>query len=250
MSYESFFWLHIKKSAGISTRKLLQPHYREVDKVKKPKTFIQAIPEEYNDILNNYRVVLGDYQFKRTLFAKEILYAKSWQSIYSFAFSREPIDRCISMFYYLHHNKQSIISSILKASRSIKNRKKIGLSISYDFDLFLELIQTAHCKSVSNYEPAGLAFSTHTAPMFNDITDNEGNILLTKIYRLEDLTKGIEETFKLCGLDYRGADSKILINKNSTRGNFKPDLLQRNKMQILYDKDFEIYERAAMNLHE
>ena len=53
MSYNNFFWLHIKKSAGISTRKLLQPYYKEVDRVKRPKNFIQSSPAEYNDILNN-----------------------------------------------------------------------------------------------------------------------------------------------------------------------------------------------------
>ena len=67
------FWLHVKKSAGMSTRALLSPDYVEVERVKKPKNFIQAKPEEYNDILNNFRVVLGEYQFKRCLLAKKYL---------------------------------------------------------------------------------------------------------------------------------------------------------------------------------
>ena len=123
MIYEDFFWLHIKKSAGISTRELLKPFYNEVDRLRKPKTFIQADPREYNDIINNFRVVLGDYQFKRTLFAKEFLYKDKWSSICSFAFSREPIDRCVSMFYYLHHQKRSIL-------RNIKNQKLANTSIN------------------------------------------------------------------------------------------------------------------------
>lgn len=244
MNYKSFFWLHIKKSAGITTRKLLQPYYVEVEKRKKPKTFIQSKPEEYNDILNNFRVVLGEYQFKRALFAKTFLY-DNWNSIYSFAFSREPIDRCISMFYYLYHHEKSIISHLLTIWKNIKNRKKIGISISYDFDIFLELIEMAHYNSNSNYKPKGLAFSTHTAPMFNDITDDKGKILLTKIYRLEDLNNAIEEVFKLCRLNYQHIEKSVIINKNKYRGNFQPNLLQRKKIEELYRKDFEIYENTT-----
>ena len=81
MAKKQLFWLHVKKSAGITTRALLRPHYVEVDRTKKPKNFIQAAPEEYNDILNNYRVVLGKYQFKRCLFAKKFLYPEKWDEI-------------------------------------------------------------------------------------------------------------------------------------------------------------------------
>ena len=97
---KKLFWLYIKKSGGQSTRKALKPHYIEVDR-SKPQSFIQAKEYEYNDILNNYRTPLGDYQFKRSLFAKNFLFKEEWDSIFSFAFSREPIDRCLSMFYYL-----------------------------------------------------------------------------------------------------------------------------------------------------
>lgn len=193
MNYEKFFWLHIKKSAGISTRKLLQPYYKEVDRTQKPKNFIQSTPEEYNDILNNFRVVLGEYQFKRVLFASKYLYPNNWDSIFSFAFSRNPMDRCISMFYYLHHKKRSLTRNLYLGYKNLRNRKKLGLSVSYDFDLFLELIESVdHNEFKSIYNPAGLHFSTHTAPMFNDVTDIEGNLLLTKIYRLEHLYEGIE----------------------------------------------------------
>ena len=93
-----FFWLHIKKAGGTSIRSMLQPHYREVDRTQRPPCFIQSSPVEYNDILNNYRVVLGDYQFRRALFAKTYLYPDHWDRILSFAFVREPTSRAVSMF--------------------------------------------------------------------------------------------------------------------------------------------------------
>lgn len=247
--YESFFWLHIKKSAGMSTRTLLQPYYKEVERAKKPKNFIQSTPEEYNDILNNFRVVLGEYQFKRVLFAKEYLYPDNWDSIFSFAFSREPIDRCISMFYYLHHRKRSLLRNLYVAGRNLKHKKRIGLSVSYDFDVFLELIETAHYESDSIYSPSGLHFTTHTASMFNDVTDLDGNILLTKIYRLEHITEGINQVYKMCGLNHEISSNKsILRNKNKIRGKYAPSESQIKKIERLYKHDFELYENAANTL--
>lgn len=246
MNFETFFWLHIRKSAGTSARKLLQPNYTEVERMKRPKTFIQAKPEEYNDILNNHRVVLGDYQFRRTLFAKKHLYPDTWESIYSFAFSREPIDRCISMFYYLFYRKTNSISRIAK---NIKNHKKIILSASYSFDRFLDLIDKAHNHSESIYMP-NLHFTTHTAPMFDDVTDMEGNILLTKVYRMEDLIEGINDVYKQCGIDQVISNEKAHYNKNKKRDYYQPTKLQKQKIMKLYENDFELYENAANIFHK
>ncbi len=141
MAQRQLFWLHIKKSAGITTRSLLQPYYIEVDRTKKPKTFIQATPEEYNDILNNFRVVLGEYQFKRCLFAKRYLYPETWGDMFSFAFSREPTDRCVSMFYYLFANDLGLVMNMARSiKRSIKNKKLILYNTNYAFDLFLDYV--------------------------------------------------------------------------------------------------------------
>tara|TARA_B110000046_G_scaffold34410_1_gene37238 strand:+ start:7097 stop:7852 length:756 start_codon:yes stop_codon:yes gene_type:complete len=251
MKYDNFFWLHIKKSAGISTRKLLQPYYKQVDRrTQKPKNFIQSTPEEYNDILNNFRVVLGEYQYKRVLFAKNYLYPNNWNSIFSFAFSRNPMDRCISMFYYLHYRERSLLQNLYKAAKNIKTNKIIGLSVSYDFDLFLELIErVAHNEFESIYSPTGLHFSTHTAPMFNDVTDMEGSLLLKKVYRLEHLYEGIEQVFEMCGLDYDVSKNKnVNKNVNKRRGFYKPNESQRTKIAELYKQDFELYENAANNI--
>lgn len=244
MIYSDIFWLHIKKSAGITIRRLLQPHYVEVDRVNKPKNFIQAEPAEYNDILNNYRVVLGEYQFKRALFAKTFLYPETWNSLCSFAFSREPVDRCISMFYYLYwqdlgrrKNAERLIETIIKA-RSVKHRT------SYAFDSFLDQIEIS-LSSDSIYFPLGLHFSTHTAPMWDDITDLEGNILLTEVFRLEDLIKGINKVFSLCNIEKRLEPSDSIIeNKTRNRREYYPNRTQMRRIEKIYSKDFEIYENA------
>lgn len=241
--YESFFWLHIRKAGGTSARDLLKPDYKEVDRKEKPKTFIQATPDEYNDIVNNFRVVLGEYQFKRALFAKKILYPDNWDSIFSFAFSREPIDRCMSMFYYLYYPKSNG-TKILRKVKTLMREKKF-YNDSYAFDFFLNAVEEAHYKSNCIYDPLGLHFTTHTAPVFTDITDEKGEMLIKRIYRTENLEKGINEVYEMCGIDKKVIiEESSYLNKNKKRGLYTPSSEQRNKIIKLFEKDFDIYENA------
>lgn len=245
MSYDQLFWLHIKKSAGITTRSLLQPYYVEVERVKKPKNFIQASSEEYNDILNNFRVVLGEYQFRRCLFAKKYLYPERWDDIFSFAFSREPIDRCISMFYYLYWKDEGSTKKLKSTIRRYLDTSKFHLNTSYAFDAFLDHVQEAR-RSDSIYSPLGNHFTTHTAPMWEDITDMDGNILLKRIFRLENLIDGINLAFEECGLEKRLESNICKLNKNKHRGIYNPTKAQITKIEDIYNNDFEIYERAKL----
>jgi hypothetical protein len=230
-----FFWLHIKKNAGISTRALLQPHYTCVDRVQNPYTFVQAPKREHNDILNNYRIPLGDYQFKRALFAKKYLYTENWEKIQSFAFSRNPTQRCISAFFYLYYRKgfRGCIRNIYKA-------KTFNFGVSRNFDAFLGFVEQAQ-NSQSVYKPIDLHFTTHTAPMWGDVTDERGDVILTRIFRLENLEAGIRTVYDACDLPA----PKIEIarqNVNQTKLNFSPNATQLKKIETLYARDFEIYE--------
>lgn len=244
MGYGKFFWLHIKKSGGITTRRLLQPYYVEVDRIKKPKSFIQASPEEFNDILNNYRVLIGEYQFRRALFAKTYLYPESWDRMLSFAFSREPVDRCVSMFYYLYWPNQGFVPALKRAIKQYFRNKKVLLSRSFAFDVFLDYVKEART-SDSIFEPLGNHFSTHTAPMWEDITDLEGNLLLKRVFRLENLVEGINRVFEECGLEKQLEDNELALNRNTDRGLYNPTKQQIKKIEGIYGKDFEIYEQSG-----
>lgn len=243
MTHSNFFWLHIKKSAGISTRRLLHPYYVEVDRVKTPKNFIQANPDEYNDILNNYRMILGEYQFRRCLFAKEYLYQEQWDNMFSFAFSREPIDRCISMFYYLYWKDLGVPRNLIRAFNRYLDTRKILYNTSYAFDAFLDYAHEART-SDSIYYPLGNHFTTHTAPMWEDITDLDGNILLKAVFRLENLSAGINRAFEECGIEKRIGKTDNMLNKNKNRGLYTPTKTQLSKIESIYRHDFEIYENA------
>ncbi|MEM7031937.1 MAG: sulfotransferase family 2 domain-containing protein [Chloroflexota bacterium] len=243
MHHKQFFWLHIKKSAGMMTRSLLQPYYVGVDRTRKPITFIQAQPEQYNDILNNYRVVLGEYQFRRCLFAKKYLYPTSWGNIYSFAFSREPTDRCISMFHYLYWEEAWYKNLLHSLKRKFRTGQKLEFNTAYAFDVFLDYIQEARLSN-SIYHPLSHHFTTHTAPMWDDITDNEGSILLTKVFRLEALTEGINEVFNECSIDNRVESPTQKLNMSKRGKKYSPNRTQIKKIEQIYAKDFEIYETA------
>lgn len=235
----------MKKSAGISTRRLLQPYYTEVDRTKKPKNFAQATPEEYNDILNNFRVVLGEHQFKRCLFAKEYLYPDKWDDIFSFAFSREPTDRCVSMFYYLFWKDLGPIMNVARsAKKSLIAKKVVHYSTPYAFDEFLDYAHQARL-SESIYRPLGNHFTTHTAPMWDDITDYDGNVLLKQVYRLENLIEGINLAFEQCGISKRLDANDTKLNKNRNRKMYTPNKNQKKKIEEIYRDDFEVYENAC-----
>ena len=245
MKSTNLFWLHIRKSAGMTTRSLLEPYYVEVaNRVNKPKSFVQATPREYNDILNNYLVVLGEYQFKRCLFAKKYLYPENWNNMFSFAFSREPIDRCISMFFYLFrtgHGLSEVMASVPK--KCIAQRLRLRYCLTYAFDVFLDSVHEA-LLSQSIFCPFGLHFTTHIAPMWSDITDLEGVVLLKQVYRLENLVEGINHAFEQCGIAKRLDANCIQLNRNYNRKEYIPTKIQKRKIEQIYNKDFEVYENA------
>ena len=237
-----FFWLHIKKSAGTSTRKLLQPYYREVDRIKKPPNFIQSHPSEYNDILNNYRVVLGEYQFRRCLFAKQFLYKGQWDNIVSFAFLREPVDRCLSMFSYMFWPNRGK-GNLRRLLATFVYKRKV-YTASRAFDEFLDRVLEAR-ESDSIYKPLGLVFSTHTAPVWEDVTDLEGKLLLKKIFRLEHLIDGINEVYEECRIEDRIKANEIRLNQSRGRLLLAPSKQQLRRIEGIYAQDFELYEGAS-----
>ena len=245
MQTRPFFWLHIKKSAGITTRKLLEPYYVGVDRNKKPKNFLQATPAEYNDILNNYRVVLGEYQFRRSLFAKTYLYPDQWENLFSFAFAREPVDRCVSMFYYLLYWRDArFIKNLRLAFKRSLYAGKWLFNISHSFDVFLDFARMAR-ESDSIYRPLDAHFTTHTAPVWEDVTDLEGRVLLKKIFRLEYLIEGVNEVFEACGIEKRVETNAVRLKENTNKRLYTPTKEQIKKIEAIYPHDFEIYENAV-----
>lgn len=242
MGHKAFFWLHIKKSAGISTRQLMQPYYQEVDRTQWPANFIQSPKAHYNDILNNYRMLLGEYQFRRGLFAKEVLYPGEWHNMLSFAFSRHPVERCISMFYYLYWQGGGFKKLLRSAVRKTIKTGRLHYSTAVAFEHFLDYLAQAQ-QADSIYQPLGSHFSTHTNTMWRDVSDRDGNIIVSRIYRLESLVPGLNQIFEACGLPKRLQHSQR-SNATNNKGQYQPSRSQRSKIETLFARDFELYESA------
>lgn len=237
-----FFWLHIKKSAGTTVKKLLQPHYVSTDHLYHPKNFLMADPAEYNDILNNHRVVLGDYQFKRAQFAKQYLYPTTWDSTFSFAFSREPVERCVSMFHYLFWIKNSWKRNV---TRSLRKYRRYIFTTSRGFDIFLDYVEEA-IESKSIFEPVDSHFTTHVNPMWKDVLDENGQLLLKKIYRTDNVVGAVNDVFAHCGIpERREPKSGTALNRNVVTSKYTPKPAQLLRIRSIYEKDFDIYEAAA-----
>ncbi len=121
--------------------------------------------------------------------------------------------------------------------------KKAEFSEASAFDVFLDYIQSSR-EDESVYLPHGLHFSTHTSTMFDDITDHDGNILLTEVFRLEALVDGINKVYRECGINKRLEPTKERTNQNDQRGGYVPSKRQVGKIKRLFADDFEIYENA------
>ena len=233
-----FFWLHIKKSAGQSTRAMLQPHYQKADRSRRIQNFPESPASEWNDILNNYRVPLGAYQFRRCLYAKSFLYGDQWDGMLRFAFSRDPLDRCISAFFYLGGAR---IGGVRGSFAHVPFGPIRQSALQFGFDRFLSRIESTR-ESRSNAGPYGLHFATHTAAMWPDVSDEEGNLLLSHVFDLKDMKPALELVFAACNLPAPDtAPEKAHRNKTRRRVAFRPSPAQIAKVEALYGPDFALH---------
>jgi hypothetical protein len=251
MTKSLLFWLHIKKSAGITIRDLLKPHYVETDRENFPISFIQADTIHYNDIVNNYRTPFGKYYNKRALFAKRFLYKDHWDRLYKLVFAREPISRTKSMFYYLFWKSSrsrhdlSTIGTISNYLKITLKTKKFLFDQHYAFDAFLDLVEMSHATSTV-YSPLNLEFVTHVTPMYDDITDSNGNFLIDNIYKLENLRDGILDMHQKLSTNYdpRLLDDSKRLNSRKLKLDINLHKSQILKIKKLFNQDFQIYENA------
>lgn len=174
MSKSKFFWLHIKKAGGTSFRKSFSPPYVETERGLNCKPFVALPKEEWNDALNNFRIPLGSYDYKRMLFARKFLYEKDeFEEMFKFVIVRNPYARALSAWRYLMKD------------RLVFHPKK--LAMKYSFHQFL--------KEVPRYwkEKKNRHIATHTAPIWPDITDENGKLLVDEIIKLEEFDQHIDK---------------------------------------------------------
>lgn len=172
-SAAEFFWLHIKKCGGTSFRESFTPPYVLTKrKSTDSQPFISRPKTEWNDILNNYRIPLGEFNNRRMLFAKRYLYRdEEFNAMYKFVIVRNPYDRMVSAWKYLFRKK-----SIL-APRFLLGSPKLWL-MKLNFHYFLKQLPKYWMNKGNRH------ITTHTFPIWPDITDEEGNLLIDEIFKL------------------------------------------------------------------
>ncbi len=239
-----FFWLHIKKSAGGTVRRVLAPEYAGAQRGREPVNFIQSPRSQHNDILNNFRMPLGPYQFRRADFAKSWLYKDCWDQLFRFAFVRDPLARCVSAFHYLSHPRGGERSFV----QHLQETQDLPTTVDTAdlFDVFLDLVAQAQT-SKSIYKPVNLHFTTHTAAMWGDITDPSGQVLLSHVFRLEDLHLALAEVFRLCDMPRHIPAVFPRTNANLDQTKYNPSPEQRHRVETLYSEDFDLYESAHIH---
>ena len=213
-----FIWLHLTKCGGNSMKSALSPHYVQTNR-RDPLPFIALPKSHWNDTLNNYRIHLGAYDFKRMLFAQKFLYStEEFEQRFKFVVVRNPYDRLVSAWKYL------MVGARARTPR--------GLLMKWSFERFLSEIP-------SFWQSKGLRdLATHTAPIWDDITDEEGNLLVDFIGKLER----IEEDFAIIR-DELGLHDKKFPRRNVNREEHSYrkhyNTKTRNLVERLYADDIE-----------
>lgn len=214
----AFFWLHIKKCGGQSFRESFTPPYVQTDRLKNPKPFIATPKSEWNDVLNNYRIPLGEYDNKRMLFAKLFLYTEEeFANMFKFVIVRNPFDRAASVWKYLFRPEQY-------------NPKYIKMKNS--FEEFLSALPNLWEKKYDRH------IYTHSLPIWPDITDNEGKLLVDSIYKLENLNTDL---FKINQKIGASVNEFAHINRTKEKHDYRNYYTEKSVEMVtrLYRDDIE-----------
>jgi hypothetical protein len=213
-----FFWLHIKKAGGESFRKSFTPPYVQTDRQKDYKPFIALPREEWNDALNNYRIPLGEFDYRRMLFAKRFLYSeREFAGMFKFVIVRNPFDRAVSCWKYL--GRMPITLCDIRKQR-----------MRYSFERFLRELPNLWKTKWDRH------FATHTAPMWPDISDESGRSLVDHVVKLENILDEIPFLNRRLNLQIAGYAH---VNQSSRASDYRRHHTARTRelVESLYGED-------------
>lgn len=216
--HPSFLWLHIKKAAGQSVRKSLSDVYVQT-KRSSPTPFIALPVREWNDNLNNFRIPLGEYDYRRMLFAKRFLFPDSFDDMFKFCIVRNPYSRAVSSFLYEIRNDRS-------------QRLGTRLFPKRSFRRYLEALPEAWQKT----KPRHMAL--HAAAVMSDITDESGNLLIDFVAKLESIDKDIATICEGIGIPSRELP-RAHASDTTTGPILFYDRRNRRLVEQLYGEDIE-----------
>jgi hypothetical protein len=209
-----FFWLHLKKCGGMSFRKTFSPPYVETDRTRPPRPFSEMPRAEWNDCVNNYRTPLGEYDYRRMLFVRDRLYSPAeFDAMYKFAFSRNPYDRVLSAWRFLY-------------------RKRWYHPLRYSFPRFLRALPSIWATKSDRH------VATHTAPIWPDVADDDGRLLLDDLFHLEEIDRATPILNERLGTNVDGlAHTNRMSSASDYRAAYTTET--RRLVEQLYAEDLE-----------
>lgn len=214
-----FLWLHVKKCGGQSMRRALGDDYVQVDR-REPARFEDLPREAWNDNLNNYRVDLGAYDYRRLAFAREHLYGpEDFDARFRFTVVRNPFERAVSCWRFLSRRRGLA-------------RLVPGPSLEAFLESLPELWETRSNRHVA----------THTAPVWPDVTDAEGRPLVEFIAHLERIHDDFAEIVERAGLTPRAFPHENRGPRSDSRKSGRDPALSRHArglVEELYADDLE-----------
>ena len=83
--------------------------------------------------------------------------------------------------------------------------------------------------------------------MWNNVTNEKGDVLLSHLFRLEDLDHGLKAIYETCGIH---RDLAIIphANRRAENAEYTPFAAQTAMIKKLYAADFDLYEMADHNV--
>jgi hypothetical protein len=214
----TFIWLHIKKAAGQSIRAALEDVYVQTDR-SKATPFIALPKREWNDNLNNFRIPLGGYDYRRMLFARTFLFPATFDDMFKFCVVRNPYTRAVSSFLYEIKNNRKHKA----ATRTFPKRM---------FRRYLHGLPEVWQKTKPRHR------ALHSAQVIPDITDTNGVLLVDFVARVESISADLNYICDRLGIARRSAPQA-----NRLGGRVDPlqfyDTTNRRLVEQLYQQDID-----------
>ena len=193
-------FIHIPKCGGTSVENCLWPPAQERTESMLWMGFVAPF-------FNKYQT--GGLQHLTARHIRLEVGASLFSEYFKFAICRHPVDRIISQFKFM--------------SRRPDLRNFIGLGDAYDFDEYLERIT--------------LRRHVQWMPQVDFIQDEDGMVIVDKLYKLEDISKSSTQFASDVGINV-----SHLPRENSTDDVCRPKLTARHMDRIMeiYQRDYEV----------
>ena len=202
--HHKFIFIKTRKTAGTSIDVALAKYCSENDIVT------QTLPEIEGHQPRNWQNlgIIGEHDP-----ASKILHKVNWREFFTFAFERNPWDKCVSMYWWRVNNKNSPVKEMSFKEFILKSQGRNSyayFALPSDFDRY---------------------------------TDNHGNVIVDFLGRYENLTNDLNYICKKINLPWNGKLSNEKANTRKDKRHYREyyDNETREIIQHDFVKEIELF---------